>query len=207
MMKKLLSLCEAEIIIKKSKFICKMVPIETEEEANDFISTVKKEHYKATHNVPVYVLGANYEKIKYSDDGEPSGTAAKPMLSVVQGRELINVAMVVTRYFGGIKLGTGGLVRAYSSAVTAALENAEIAELDDYVAFCFAVPYGKKDIIEYELINNDDLIYTISYTDVVEFDVTIKAFSYDKLVQQFTSLLSGKYNEISHRAFYGYVKF
>ncbi len=201
-MKKLLSPCQAEIIIKKSKFICQIVPVETEEEANEFIASVKKEHYKATHNVPVYVLGNNYEKIKYSDDGEPSGTAAKPMLGVVQSRELINVAMVVTRYFGGIKLGTGGLVRAYSGAVIEALEQADIAELDNYVEFSFNVPYSKKDIVEYELNNIDGLTYDITYTDVVGFHVTIRACLYDDMVKTFTSKLSGEYEEESHRDFF-----
>ncbi len=204
-MKRILKAGKAEIVIKKSKFITEIIPIETEEEGRDFVSRVKKDHYKATHNVPVYTLGEKYEKIKYSDDGEPSGTAAKPMLNVIQMREIINVAVVVTRYFGGIKLGAGGLVRAYSSAVVSALDTTEIVELDNFIEFSFAVDYPKLDLIEYELSQKTDLKYSVSYAENVVFNVTVKSEQYQTLIEELKALLLGKYAEITHREFYGYV--
>jgi len=112
---------QSEIEIKKSRFICSLKRIKTEEEAKDFIQALKKEHWKANHNCSAFVLGEKNDIQRSSDDGEPSGTAGVPMLEVLKKNELINVVAVVTRYFGGTKLGAGGLIRAYSSAVSHAL--------------------------------------------------------------------------------------
>ena len=117
---------EAEIIIEKSQFIGYAAPAGTEEEALEFIQTIKKKHRDATHNVPAYVIGENNAVQRFSDDGEPSGTAGVPMLEVLKNEDLRDTVLVVTRYFGGIKLGAGGLVRAYTKAAKAALEAAGI---------------------------------------------------------------------------------
>ena len=117
---------EAEIIIEKSLFIGYAAPAGTEEEALEFIQTIKKKHRDATHNVPAYVIGENNAVQRFSDDGEPSGTAGVPMLEVLKKEDLRDTVLVVTRYFGGIKLGAGGLVRAYTKAAKAALEAAGI---------------------------------------------------------------------------------
>ncbi|WP_207941090.1 hypothetical protein DOK78_001355 [Enterococcus sp. DIV2402] len=119
---------QSEIEIKKSRFICSLKRIETEEEAKDFIQALKKEHWKANHNCSAFVLGEKNDIQRSSDDGEPSGTAGVPMLEVLKKNELINVVAVVTRYFGGTKLGAGGLIRAYSSAVSHALNEIGIVE-------------------------------------------------------------------------------
>ncbi len=119
---------QAEIEIKKSRFICSFKRIETEDEAKEFIQSLKKEHWKANHNCSAFVLGAKNEILRSSDDGEPSGTAGVPMLEVLKKNELINVVAVVTRYFGGTKLGAGGLIRAYSGAVSHALTEIGIVE-------------------------------------------------------------------------------
>jgi uncharacterized YigZ family protein len=108
--------------IKKSRFICHLKRIETEEEARDFIASIKKQHHKANHNCSAFTLGDHQEIQRSSDDGEPSGTAGVPMLEVLKKRELINVCAVVTRYFGGVKLGAGGLIRAYAGSVAHAVE-------------------------------------------------------------------------------------
>ena len=100
--------------IKKSRFICHAKRIYSEEEARDFITSIKKEHYKATHNCSAFIIGERSEIKRTSDDGEPSGTAGVPMLGVLENHNLTNVCVVVTRYFGGIKLGAGGLIRAYA---------------------------------------------------------------------------------------------
>lgn len=112
-------LVESEI--KKSRFLCHLERVTSEEEAKAFIQSIKKEHWKANHNCSAYLIGEHSEIQRSSDDGEPSGTAGVPMLEVLKKNELINVCVVVTRYFGGIKLGAGGLIRAYSHAVSQGL--------------------------------------------------------------------------------------
>ncbi|WP_179031872.1 YigZ family protein [Paenibacillus kribbensis] len=111
-----------EIVIRKSRFIGHIQPVQTEEEATVFIERIKKEHWNATHNCSAYMIGERDEIQKQSDDGEPSGTAGKPILEVIRNQKLKNVAIVVTRYFGGIMLGAGGLIRAYSDGAVAAIE-------------------------------------------------------------------------------------
>ncbi|MGW8956740.1 YigZ family protein [Paenibacillus sp. NPDC055715] len=111
-----------EIVIRKSRFIGHIQPVQTEEEAAAFIERIKKEHWNATHNCSAYMIGERDEIQKQSDDGEPSGTAGKPILEVIRNQKLKNVAIVVTRYFGGILLGAGGLIRAYSDGAVAAIE-------------------------------------------------------------------------------------
>ena len=118
----------AEIVEKKSRFIAYVRPVNTEEEATSFIDEIKKKHWDARHNCSAFVIGKNNELTRCSDDGEPSGTAGKPMLEVLLGQGLHNVAVVVTRYFGGVLLGTGGLVRAYQAAVKEGILASKILE-------------------------------------------------------------------------------
>jgi uncharacterized YigZ family protein len=119
---------EHEIVIEKSKFICTLKKVASEEEAQDFIKMMKKKYWNATHNCSAYIIGTKGLAERSNDDGEPSGTAGLPMLEVLRKNELHNVVAVVTRYFGGIKLGAGGLVRAYTNSVVEALNEAGIAE-------------------------------------------------------------------------------
>lgn len=119
-----------EVEIKKSRFICFLKRIETEEEAKAFIQQIKKEHWKANHNCSAFVLGDHHEIQRSSDDGEPSGTAGVPMLEVLKKNDLINVCAVVTRYFGGTKLGAGGLIRAYSGSVAQAIVHTGLLRAD-----------------------------------------------------------------------------
>lgn len=116
---------DKEIVIKKSRFIGHVMPVESEEEAVSFIEEIKKRHWNATHNCSAYMIGERDEIQKQSDDGEPSGTAGKPILEVIRNQGLKNVAIVVTRYFGGIMLGAGGLIRAYTDGAVAAIEAGE----------------------------------------------------------------------------------
>lgn len=118
---------EGEITEKKSRFIATLRPVESEEEALAFLEEMRKKYWDARHNCYAYVLGAKGETVRFGDDGEPGGTAGRPMLEVLLGEGIRNVAVVVTRYFGGVLLGTGGLVRAYTQAVKAGLEQARTA--------------------------------------------------------------------------------
>ncbi|GIP57231.1 YigZ family protein [Paenibacillus woosongensis] len=117
---------EKEIVIRKSRFIGQIKPVESEAEAIVFIEEIKKKHWNATHNCSAYMIGERDEIQKQSDDGEPSGTAGKPILEVIKQQGLKNVAIVVTRYFGGIMLGAGGLIRAYTDGAVAATEAGEV---------------------------------------------------------------------------------
>lgn len=119
---------EHEIVIEKSKFICTLKKVDTEEAAQDFIKAMKKKYWNATHNCSAYIVGTKGLAERSNDDGEPSSTAGLPMLEVLRKNELHDVAVVVTRYFGGIKLGTGGLVRAYTNSVVEGLNEAGTAE-------------------------------------------------------------------------------
>ena len=116
---------EAETIIKKSRFVARVYPVGDEDEVNTLINTIRKEHYKATHVCSAYVLEGIPEKKKASDDGEPSGTAGRPILDVIDRKNLKNVLVVVIRYFGGVKLGANGLVRAYAGAAADVLQSAK----------------------------------------------------------------------------------
>ncbi|RCX20405.1 putative YigZ family protein [Fontibacillus phaseoli] len=116
---------DKEIVIKKSRFIGHVKPVQSEEEAVSFIEEIKKRHWNATHNCSAYMIGERDEIQKQSDDGEPSGTAGKPILEVIRNQGLKNIAIVVTRYFGGIMLGAGGLIRAYTDGAVAAIEAGE----------------------------------------------------------------------------------
>ncbi|MFC3931732.1 YigZ family protein [Streptococcus dentapri] len=118
-----------EETIKKSRFLCHMKRVSSEQEARDYIAQIKKEHHKANHSCSAMIIGDKSEIKRSSDDGEPSGTAGIPMLTVLEKQELTNLVAVVTRYFGGIKLGTGGLIRAYSGCVAHAIADIGIVEV------------------------------------------------------------------------------
>ena len=129
--------------IKKSRFICHAKRVYSEEEARDFITAIKKEHYKATHNCSAFIVGERSEIKRTSDDGEPSGTAGIPMLGVLENHNLTNVCVVVTRYFGGIKLGAGGLIRAYAGSVALAVKEIGIIEIKEQAGIQIHMTYAQ----------------------------------------------------------------
>ena len=147
---------------KRSRFIGQLWPVETEEEALAKIAAVKKEHYDARHNCFAYIL-RDSGTVRYSDDGEPQGTAGQPMLAVLQGAGLENVCCTVTRYFGGVLLGTGGLVRAYTAAAKAAVENAGISRMALWHSITLRCPYKLFDRIKRLLEEQEAVTETIDY--------------------------------------------
>lgn len=158
---------DGELVEKKSRFIATVQPISTEEEAISFIEQIKKKNWNATHNCFAYVLGRNQEIQRFSDDGEPSGTAGKPILDVLIGENIHNVAVVVTRYFGGTLLGTGGLVRAYSKSTKVGLENCQIINKQHGVKVNINLDYNSIGKVQYILAQMDiDIIETIYKEDV-----------------------------------------
>ena len=159
---------EGEITEKKSRFIATVVPVHTEEEALKFIEAMKKKYWNATHNCFAYVIGEHDELQRCSDDGEPGGTAGKPMLDVLTGEEIHNAAIVVTRYFGGTLLGTVGLVRAYSSAAKQGLASSVIITKIPGVKLRLATDYAGLGKIQYIFGQRGIKILDSIYTDKVE---------------------------------------
>ena len=163
--------------IKKSRFICHAKRVYSEEEARDFITAIKKEHYKATHNCSAFIIGERSEIKRTSDDGEPSGTAGVPMLGVLENHDLTNVCVVVTRYFGGIKLGAGGLIRAYAGSVALAVKEIGIIEIKEQAGIAIQMSYAQYQeysnfLKEYNLMELDtnftDQVDTMIYVDKEE---------------------------------------
>lgn len=163
----------AEYVIKKSKFIARAVHITTEEEAQAYLRDGKKQYWDARHNCYAYRLGMNFEKQKSSDDGEPSGTAGKPILEVLKNKSLTNTLIVVTRYFGGIKLGTGGLIRAYGTAAVAALDNAIIEDYIDCRILYLQTDYSFLSATERLLPDFEAVITKRDFADFVGLTVEV----------------------------------
>lgn len=163
-----------EIVIQKSRFIGYVKRVESEEEAQSFIQEIKKKHYDATHNCSAYLIGEHDEIQKANDDGEPSGTAGVPILEVLKKQHLKDTAVVVTRYFGGIKLGAGGLIRAYGSTTSQAIKTTGIVKRQLMKGFSITVDYGLLGKLENVLRNSDHIIETINYLDNVEFIVYVE---------------------------------
>ena len=164
---------EGEIVEKKSRFIATVIPAGSEEEVLAFIESVRKKYWDARHHCFAYVIGERNELQRCSDDGEPSGPAGKPMLEVLLGEEIHNVAVVVTRYFGGTLLGTGGLVRAYSAATKQGLASSVIITKILGVKLCISTDYTGLGKIQYILGQRGLQILDSVYTDKVELEALI----------------------------------
>ncbi|MBD5548209.1 MAG: YigZ family protein [Lachnospiraceae bacterium] len=158
---------------KKSRFIASVAPISSEEEAAAFIDSIRKKYYDARHHCTAFIIGRNRELTRCSDDGEPSGTAGKPILEVLLGAEVTNVVAVVTRYFGGTLLGTGGLVRAYTQAAKEGLQNAGIGIMRYKTEMTIEIDYTDVGKVQYLLGNRKIDISQSRYTEKVEFDIRI----------------------------------
>ena len=163
----------AEIIEKRSKFIANVYPVSSQAEASDIINKIKKQYYDAKHNVYAYIIEGSSTYSKYTDDGEPQGTAGLPIYDMLQKQQLVNVLVVVTRYFGGILLGTGGLVRAYTEAAKQGLKNAEIKEVIKTKKITFEFSYELKDKILFYLKKEEYEDKEILYGEKVRIIINI----------------------------------
>ena len=181
-----------EFIVEKSKFIAHMCPVSTEEEAILYVESIRKKHYNATHNVPVYVIGEKYEIQKYSDDGEPAKTAGVPVLEMLKKRSVTNVCIVITRYFGGIKLGTGGLVRAYTHAAQLAIDEVGLKRVDEYATAIWEYDYGYHDKILHLLEKFFHKIVDIQYTSVIRMEIVMNVGEYDDFFAKLVELTSNQ---------------
>src|SRR5690625_2916574 len=163
-----------QVIIRKSRFIGYVKRVETEEDALLFINKIKKKHYDATHNYSAYMIGAHDQIQKANDDGEPTGTAGVPMLEVLKQQKLKDTVIVVTRYFGGIKLGAGGLIRAYGSTTSQTIKSIGIVQRQLVQGISIKTDYTMLGKLENELRNSEHILDSIDYQDHVDFLVYVK---------------------------------
>ncbi len=201
--KTILNQAEAEIIEKKSRFIATVRPVKTEEEARLFIDEMKKNYWNATHNVSAYQIGERNEIQRCSDDGEPQGTAGKPVLDVLAGEDIKNTAIVVTRYFGGTLLGTGGLVRAYGKSAKEGILSAGIAEMILYRKFSIVTDYPTSGKIQYEVLQDGHIIHDTVYTENVEFIVLTEIDFAESFYNKMIDISNGKAEISSISDIYG----
>lgn len=183
---------QGEIVEKKSRFIATVLPIETEEEALEFIAKMKKKYWDARHNCYAYVIGERQELQRCSDDGEPNGTAGRPMLDVFLHEDIHNTVVVVTRYFGGVLLGTGGLVRAYQKATRSGLESSVIIEKQRGVFGNIVTDYNGIGKIQYILAQNNIPIADSIYGENVSIQVVVPAQQQEKIEKELIEGTNGK---------------
>lgn len=183
---------EGEILEKKSRFIAHTAHVENEEEAMAFIEKIKKSYWDARHNCWAYSVGTKQPNLRCSDDGEPSGTAGKPMLEVIQGEQLFDTVIVVTRYFGGTLLGTGGLIRAYTKSTQEGIKNSQVIIkcLGQRIKIqCDYTTVGK---IQYLIASNEIPVLGTDYTDVVTFDLIVSSDLVTQTEKQLIEATSAK---------------
>ena len=187
----------AEIEIKKSKFIAHIAEIKSEDEAETFIKQTRKKYYDATHNCSAYILNSDRGIRHSSDDGEPSGTAGKPILDVISGAGLSDIIVVVTRYFGGTELGTGGLVRAYSGAAAEVLKNAAVVEITEAKLTEFIIDYGLLPKLQHLCMELGIIIYETEYLEKVKISVLITEDNLGRFFKEVTEMTAGAITEAS----------
>ena len=183
---------QAQEEIKKSRFIYHAKRVYSEEEARDFIAAIKKEHYKATHNCSAFIVGEKSEIKRTSDDGEPSGTAGVPMLGVMENHQLTNVCFVVTRYFGGIKLGAGGLIRAYAGSVALAIKEIGLIEIKEQAGLRLKMSYSQYQNFDNFLKAEDLIEFDTEFTDLVATTIYIDKQEKESLEQKLIEFFNGK---------------
>jgi len=180
-----------EIKIKRSTFVCALSQVDSMEEAKTFISSTASEHKTATHNCWAYIVGEQGETFHSSDNGEPAGTAGKPMLNVLQSHHMTQIVAVVTRYFGGVKLGIRGLIEAYAEAVESAVAMEKLMKLVKINSYQVTLPYAFNDTLLYQLNNFGGGIVETDYTDQVTHGVAVEAHRAPELERMLTEYQDG----------------
>ena len=182
---------EGEYEEKKSRFIAHVTPVKDADEAAAFINSIKKQYWDARHNCSAFIVGERGELTRSSDDGEPSGTAGKPMLELLKSERLTGVCVVVTRYFGGVLLGTGGLIRAYTAAVKAGLENCVIMEKRRGTVLTVRGDYSSEGLIRRFFKDNELPLTLCTYSDVVSMETIVDSHMVDEVIKKLTELSAG----------------
>ena len=171
-----------ETVINKSRFIGYAAPCTSESDALAFLQEIREEHKTATHHCYAYIIGENSGIMRYSDDGEPGGTAGLPMMDVLRARNIVNCCVVVVRYFGGTLLGTGGLVRAYSQSAQSALNAAEIVRMEQTSLLSCELPYQVWDKFRYTSEQLQVMIRDVEYSNIVSFILAVRSCDKDSLM-------------------------
>lgn len=183
---------EGGIVEKKSKFIANIFHVENEQQAKERINEIKKKHYDAKHHVYAYRIYSDNVFEKFSDDGEPAQTAGKPIADLIKQKNIYNVLIVVTRYFGGVLLGTGGLTRAYTQAANICLNNTSVEEMIYSKIVMFKTNYDELDKVKYYCDTNNIIIEKIEYLENILFEIIVKDKEYDNFAENMNNLLSRK---------------
>lgn len=196
-MKVILENTTAEIVEKKSRFIANIFYVENADEAEQKLAEIRKKYYDAKHNCFAYIIGINGEQVKSSDDGEPQGTAGHPMLDILKGNDITNCIAIVTRYFGGTLLGTGGLVRAYSDSLKAAISLAKLSEIRTAYEIQFDLnydDYGKVEKLIQNYNSSEEKIYSLEKTfeDVVKLRYLVSKEVFDSFKNEIVNMSRGK---------------
>ncbi len=181
-----------EIIIQKSRFIGFVYRVSTEKEVQSIIQKVKKQHHQANHHCYAFVIGEHNEIQKANDDGEPGGTAGMPILNVLKNHDLKNTLVIVTRYFGGTKLGAGGLIRAYSKSTSLAIQSAGIVKCQRMERCSITINYTLFGKIENHLVNSEYLIENIQYSENVTMIVLVKVNDVERFTNEIINMTSNQ---------------
>lgn len=181
-----------EVIINKSRFIGYASPCETEEEALAFLQSIRVKHKDATHNCYAYVVGRNAGVMRYSDDGEPGGTAGLPMMEVLKAQGVVNCCVVVTRYFGGVLLGAGGLVRAYTQGTVIALKAAQVVVMEPSCQYLCEVPYPLWDKVQHLMRTLPLQLVSSEFTTAVTFSILVRERDADMVLSELTRITDGR---------------
>ena len=181
-----------EKVIERSRFIANCAHVESEEEAKAFLAKIRAEHSLATHNCYAFVADKAGNLMRFSDDGEPQGTAGMPILDVLKNKKLFETAVVVTRYFGGIKLGAGGLVRAYSGTAAEALALAEVREYAPCKKLIFSVGYENLDALKKYLSKEECTVQDTEYANAVRVTVAVRAERAETFLSRATDFMAGR---------------
>ena len=200
--KTLMKRADDEFIINKSRFIGYGCPCETEEEALAFLKEIREKHADASHNCYAYIIGPNMGIMRYSDDGEPGGTAGMPIIEVMKARGVTNCCVVVTRYFGGILLGAGGLVRAYSQGSTSAINACGVGVMHPTARYLMDVPYPMLGKFEHYLKTAPVRVEDKQFSDVITFTFLVKEQDEESVLAELTTLSEGRLEPIKFEEIY-----
>ena len=179
--------------VNRSKFLAHVAHVETEEAAREFVIKIRKKYFDATHNCSAWILGERGDKQKSNDDGEPGGTAGNPILETIKKNELTNCAIVVTRYFGGIKLGTGGLIRAYSHTAALGLANSKVVRMTTFQRISLTLEYNFLATVENYLRGKKIRVGSSDYADVVTLEILLLPAQVEKFLTDMNDLTAANF--------------
>ncbi|MDD3335942.1 MAG: YigZ family protein [Eubacteriales bacterium] len=181
-----------EVVINKSRFIGSAAPVKTAEEALAFLADVRTRYKDANHHCYAYIIGQNAGIMRYSDDGEPGGTAGMPIIEVMKARGVVDCAVVVTRYFGGVLLGAGGLVRAYSHTCALALNASQVCQMYVTQRWMMEVPYPLWDKVQHTLKALPVRLESTEFTTAVSFEISVKELDSQRVLDTLTTITDGR---------------